>query len=271
MKMNNTEYERLADHIGRLPVVIIAPVDTILITEGSEERRRFVDSIISQYDKLYLDDLINYNKALSQRNALLKQFAISRSFDTSMLEIYDEQLINLGENIFKKRFDFIRLFTPYFKKHYQSISSGSEQAGLHYDSALHESRMAPLLKSALDKDRALQFTTVGIHKDDLQFTIDEYAVKRFASQGQQKSFLVALKLAQFDFIKEIKQMKPILLLDDVFDKLDDLRVKKLMELVSNDNFGQIFITDTHPERVQHIFDDIKVPLKIFKVANGEVS
>jgi len=269
-KWNNNEYARLADHIGLLPVVMISPIDSMLITEGSEERRRFIDSIISQYDKLYLDDLINYNKVVSQRNALLKQFAVTRSFDSSALEIWDTQLINLGVKIYEKRLDFIGRFNPIFQKHYHFISEGKEEVTVFYESHHHRANFSETLKAAIDRDRAAQFSTVGVHKDDLIFNIGNHPVKRFASQGQQKSFVLGLKLAQFDFIKEIKQMKPILLLDDVFDKLDDLRVKRLMELVSKENFGQIFITDTHPERVKHIFADIHVPVKIFEIANGAV-
>lgn len=270
-KRNQKEYERLADHIGLLPVVLISPTDTSLITEGSEERRKFIDSIISQYDKIYLDDLINYNKVLSHRNALLKHFAQSRRFDEASLEIWDEQLIVLAEKIYDRRLDFVNKFLPIFRNYYQFISQGREAVSVFYESHLHKGNFSDVLKTALEKDRIMQFTTVGIHKDELIFTIEEHPVKRFASQGQQKSFLIALKLAQFDFIKEIKKMKPVLLLDDIFDKLDDLRVKRLMELVSKDNFGQIFITDAHPERVKKIFEDINVPIKTFAVKYGTVS
>ncbi len=269
-KRNNKEYERLADHIGLLPVVMISPVDSMLITEGSEERRKFIDSIISQYDKLYLDDLITYNKVVAHRNALLKQFAQSRSFDLASLEIWDEQLIPLAEKLFAKRHEFIERFTPIFQDHYKYISEAKENVEVIYESHLQDGKFSDTLKSALERDRMMQFSTVGIHKDDLVFSIGNFPVKRFASQGQQKSFLIALKLAQFDFIKEIKNIKPILLLDDIFDKLDDSRVKRLMELVSRENFGQIFISDTHPERVKKIFEDIEVDIQIFEVENGVV-
>ncbi|MCX6292626.1 MAG: DNA replication/repair protein RecF [Bacteroidetes bacterium] len=269
-KRNQEEYERLADHIGFLPVVMISPTDANLITEGSEERRKFIDSIISQFDKSYLDNLIQYNKVVSQRNALLKQFAQARRFDETSLEIWDEQMIVLGEKIYRKRLEFVNHFLPIFKNYYRFISHGREDVAVLYESHLHQGNFGDVLKAALDRDRSLQFSTVGIHKDDLVFTVDGYPVKRFASQGQQKSFLIALKLAQFDFVREVKKMKPILLLDDIFDKLDNFRVKNLMELVSKDNFGQIFITDAHPERVKKVFEEIQVEILTFEVSNGSV-
>jgi DNA replication and repair protein RecF len=268
-RRNKKEYERLADHIGFIPVVMISPVDSMLITEGSEERRKFIDSIISQYDKLYLDDLITYNKVISQRNALLKQFAQSRRVDDASLEIWNAQMIPLAEKIYARRLHFINSFIPIFKNHYHFISGGKEEVMINYESHLHTGNFADRLKTSLEKDLALQYSSAGIHKDELEFQLSGYPVKRYASQGQQKSFLIALKLAQFDFIKEIKKIKPILLLDDIFDKLDDMRVKRLMELVSKDSFGQIFITDAHPERVKGIFEKINVPIKLFNVADGK--
>jgi DNA replication and repair protein RecF len=269
-KRNKKEYERLADHIGFLPAVMISPVDSRLITEGSEERRKFIDSIISQFDKLYLDDLINYNKIIAQRNALLKQFSQRKKVDSASLEIWNEQMVPLAEKIYAVRLDFINRFVPIFKKHYQFISDAKEEVMINYESDLHTGNFAERLAHALDKDLALQYSSVGIHKDELEFHLSGFPLKRFASQGQQKSFLIALKLAQFDFMKEILGVKPIILLDDIFDKLDDKRVQRLMELVSHENFGQIFITDTHPERVAGIFDRINVPIKLFKVDNGTV-
>ena len=271
IRRNQKEYERMADHIGFIPAVMISPVDLMLITEGSEERRKFIDSIISQYDKLYLDDLINYNKVISQRNALLKQFAKSRRMDEASLEIWNAQMIPLASTIYAKRLDFINRFIPIFQKHYQFISDGKEDVGIEYQSHLHKGNFEELLNVSLDKDMALQYSSVGVHKDELEFTLSGYPVKRFASQGQQKSFLIALKLAQFDFIKELKRMKPVLLLDDIFDKLDDTRVHRLMELVSHHSFGQIFITDTHPERVKTIFENIGIDIKLFEVRNGAVN
>jgi len=270
-KRNQKEYDRLSEHIGLLPVVMIAPTDTQIITEGSEERRKFLDSIIAQYDPVYLDDLIQYNRVLSQRNAYLKLAAVSRSFDAETCAAWDDQLIRLGVRIHRIRSGFIGRLIPMFLNYYESITGGKEQAGIQYDSQLLKSDFKYLLEEHQAKDRALQYTSVGIHKDDLQFTINGLPVKRYASQGQQKSFLVALKLAQFEFIREIKKFKPILLLDDIFDKLDDRRVAYLMKLVSHENFGQIFITDTHPERVREIFERIHVPIRSFLVRNGTIS
>ena len=269
-KRNQKEYERLAEHIGLLPVVMISPTDTCLITEGSEERRKFMDGIISQFDASYLDELILYNRIVSHRNAQLKQFAMTKQFEQTLLDVWDHQLVPLAEKIHEKRLAFVNQFLPIFQKYYQFISHGREEVLLNYESHLHKGNFSDLLKEAIDKDRIMLFTTVGTHKDDLVFTMEGNAVKRFASQGQQKSFFIALKLAQFDFIKGIKKMKPLLLLDDIFDKLDDLRVKRLMELVSHENFGQLFITDAHPERVKKIFEDIHIEIKTFVVKNGVV-
>ena len=270
-KLNQKEYSRLSEHVGQFPVVMISPTDTTLIYGGSEERRKLLDSIISQYDKIYLDDLINYNKVLSQRNALLKHFAQQHRFSKHDIEIWDVQLIDLGNKIYENRSRFITDFVPTFQKYYDIISDGNEQVAIEYDSQLNRGSMEELLNKALEKDRLLQYSTVGIHKDDLLFTINNYPVKKFASQGQQKSFLTAIKLAQFEFIKTIKEVKPILLLDDIFDKLDDSRVNRLIELVSQHNFGQIFITDTHPERAANFFKRINVEAKVFTVKNGIVN
>ncbi len=270
-KRNKKEYARLADHIGLYPLVMVSPADSELITEGSESRRKFIDSVIAQFDRDYLENLISYNKVLSHRNALLKQIADSGKFDADALEIWDVQLIEYGEKIHERRNNFINNFIPIFQKYYELISGGREQVGIMYDSHLNEKPFEEALEMAINRDRAMQFTTVGIHKDDLEFTINGHSLKKYASQGQQKSFLIALKLAQFDFIKNIKQVTPILLLDDIYDKLDDLRVKQLMELVSSDNFGQLFITDTHPTRLHDLFQPTNADYKVFNIVNGNVS
>ena len=269
-KRNKKEYTRLADHIGIYPLVMVSPADSELITEGSESRRKFIDSVIAQFDREYLETLISYNKVLSHRNALLKQIADSRKFDKEALEIWDIQLIELGKRINEKRKYFITDFIPIFQKYYAFISGGKEQVGIEYDSHLNEKPFEETLALALNRDRLMQYTTVGVHKDDLEFTINGHSLKKYASQGQQKSFLIALKLAQFDFIKNIKKTTPILLLDDIYDKLDDLRVKQLMELVSSDNFGQLFITDTHPTRLSEIFSNTDTDYHIYKIANGQI-
>ena len=270
-KLNNKEYERLADHIGEFPLVIITPGDNDLIYGGSDLRRKYVDGVISQFDKFYLDDLINYNKVLAQRNSLLKQFYERRKFDSSALEIWDEQLINLGTQIFHKRVEFVEKFAPIFQAYYEYITGGKEDVSMVYESQLQDGDSRGLLLDALSKDRTVLYSTVGIHKDDFLFQLGEYPIKKFGSQGQQKSYLVSLKLAQFDYTKKIKEYKPILLFDDILDKLDNNRVEQLMKLVADDNFGQIFITDAHNIRIAEIFKKINIETKIFEVSNGKIS
>lgn len=270
-KRNKKEYTRLAEHIGLFPLVMISPADSELITEGSESRRRFIDSVIAQYDRDYLDDLIAYNKVLSHRNALLKQFSEMGRFDRESLEIWDMQLAAYGNKVYEKRNRFIASFIPIFQQYYELISGGKEQVGIEYISHLHDASFMEVLDKALNRDRAVGYSTVGVHKDDLGFTLNTYPLKKYASQGQQKSFLIALKLAQFDFIKNLKNATPILLLDDIYDKLDDLRVKQLMELVCSTNFGQIFITDTHLTRLATIFKATGADFKIFEIVNGTAS
>ncbi len=267
VKRGSSEYDRFSDHIGLLPVVMIAPVDHILISEGSEERRKFIDSMISQVDKTYLDQLISYNRLLMQRNAFLRQLH-GKSPDVSLLDVWNEQLIAHGMSIEKARNSFMEEFVPLFNEFYQFLSENAETVSIHYHSQINENNYRQLLEQALSKDVALQYTTVGIHKDDLIFKIGHYPLKRIASQGQQKTFLIALKLAQFQYLQQHKHTKPILLLDDIFDKLDDFRVQRLMQLVSHHTFGQIFITDTHPERLKKIFEDIQTPITLFDVKDG---
>jgi DNA replication and repair protein RecF len=267
-KRNKKEYERLADHIGLHPVVMISPYDTELINDGSDVRRKFIDTIISQFNKQYLDNLIQYNKILLQRNNLFKNFWEKRYFDATSLEVWDEQMIPIAEYIYKERKIFIEEFQPIFKKFYAEISGGKEDAQLEYSSDLNNGLFSKILAASLEKDKQRSYTNVGVHKDELEFLIDGYSIKKFGSQGQQKSFLIALKLAQFDFVREKKSMKPLLLLDDIFDKIDENRVKYLMHLVSTHLFGQIFITDTDPDRILAIFKNIDVEVKAFNVING---
>jgi len=266
--LNTKEYERLADHIGQFPLVMISPYDRDLINDGSEIRRKYIDSVISQFDKFYLDDLINYHKALFQRNALLKAFSEKHYYDSGELEIWDEQLIRLGTGIYEKRKDFLGRFIPIFRHYFSFISCADESVDIRYVSQLSEGGFSALLADALSRDRSAQFSTVGIHKDDLEFMILGYPVKRFGSQGQQKSFVIAIKLAQFDYMKGIKGYKPVLLFDDVFDKLDDLRVQQLISLVSENNFGQVFITDTSEDRIRKIFDSMDIDHKIFRISSS---
>lgn len=258
MKRNGKEYEKLSDHYGFLPLVIISPYDTDLIIEGSEVRRKFMDMIISMNDSTYFQHLIRYNKTINQRNALLKYFAANFVFNRDNLEVYDAQLVEYGTSIHSKRKAFVEEFIPIFEKWHGHILEGSvlngnpEKVGFSYKSKLITTDFESLLKDTLEKDRVLQYTSAGIHRDDLVFEIDGYPIKKVGSQGQQKSFLIALKLAQFDFMKKKSNMKPILLLDDIFDKLDDNRVGQLLHLVNDENFGQLFITDTHDERTERL-------------------
>ncbi len=269
-KRNKKDYQRLADHIGLFPLVMISPYDVSIIIEGSEERRKFIDNVISQTDNQYLDELITYNKVLTNRNALLKNIADTGRYDPELLSIFDEQLIASGNLIFEKRKAFMESFTEIFNKHYRFLSEDAEQVELIYESQLLQGGFAELLKKHTEKDRVLERTTTGIHKDELQFAIHGMPMKKFGSQGQQKSFLIALKLAQYTFLHQQKGFKPLLLLDDIFDKLDDNRITKLMQMVSNHDFGQVFITDTSIARVQNIFYKIGVDLKVFNVKGGMI-
>lgn len=268
-KKNKKEYQRLSEHIGLLPLVMISPSDSDLIADGSETRRRFIDSIIAQYDKLYLDQLIQYNKALTQRNALLKQFADSGTFNAELLELWDLKLIEPGQYIFEKRKEFLREFVQLFNYYFQLISNGKENVDLIYKSELLSQNLEELLKHNLNRDRKVQLTLSGIHKDDVSFTLGDFPIKKIGSQGQQKSYLIALKLAQYYYLAKIKQTAPILLLDDIFDKLDESRVERLMKLVTNPEFGQVFITDTGLEKLPKLLSEIGVDFKASKIVEGQ--
>jgi len=271
VKRNGKEYEKISDHYGLLPLVIISPSDSNLIIEGSDLRRKFMDSIISLNDKEYLQSLLKYNKILAQRNSLLKYFAANFTFDSDNIEIYNEQLIKYGLELYKKRKIFIKEFIPIFESRYEHIinNAGSEnfleEVALIYKSQLDNSDFDEILEASIEKDRILQFTSVGVHKDDLVFKINGYPIKKVGSQGQQKSFLIALKLAQFDFIKKKAKLKPILLLDDIFDKLDDNRVSQLIGLVNDENFGQLFISDTHVKRTEELIKKTDQSYKMFEL------
>jgi DNA replication and repair protein RecF len=269
-KRNKKEYQRLADHIGLFPLVMISPNDVSIIIDGSEERRRFIDNVISQTDTTYLDQLIVYNRFLLNRNALLKQIAATGKYDPTLLDIYNEQLVASGTKIFNKRKSFMEVFTAIFNKHYQYLSDDAEQVELVYDSLLLKNDFASLLAKSIERDRILERTTAGIHKDELIFSLNGMPLKKFGSQGQQKSFLIALKLAQYSFLLQKKGFEPLLLLDDIFDKLDNNRTKKLMKMVSDKDFGQIFITDTSRERIERIFKEIEVDVTVFDIDKGGV-
>jgi DNA replication and repair protein RecF len=264
LKRNGKVYEKFSDHIGFIPLVIISPADSDLIIEGSETRRKFIDTVISQLDSSYLQQLIQYQKIISQRNALLKFFALNHVFENDTLSIYNEQLNTLGDFIFEKRKKFLIDFIPIFNNYHREITNSAESVQLIYQSSLFEKDTLTLLEENISKDRALHYTSVGVHKDDLSFEIDNYPIKKFGSQGQQKSFLIALKLAQFDFVKKQSGEKPILLFDDIFDKLDEFRVSKIIEMVNKEEFGQLFISDTHSERTENI---VKTTLQSYKIFN----
>ncbi len=261
LKRNGKEYQRLSDHIGKYPVVMVSPADSALISEGSEERRRFMNKIISQYDPEYLDSVMKYNKALQQRNRVLKD----GRFDTDMISIWDTQLVKYGTYIYVQRRKLVEELIPVFRENYEFISKGKEVVSLSYRSHLHDGDLQVLLEESLNKDRVLEYTTKGIHKDDLVFEMEGHQVKAVGSQGQQKSYLVALKLAKFHYIKEKSGFAPILLLDDIFDKFDADRVEQIIRLVGNHRFGQIFITDTHRDRLQVILDNVEAEHKLFRI------
>ncbi|ASE61816.1 MULTISPECIES: DNA replication/repair protein RecF [Chryseobacterium] len=265
IKKNDKSYDRLADHIGYLPSVMISPYDSNLISDSGESRRKFLDAMISQTDSEYLFDLIQYQKTVQQRNALLKYFAKNRTWDKDSLEIYDEPITRSGTKIFNKRKEFVEQLNPIVQNFYQIISGGKETVSVIYESHLLENSFEELLKESLERDRMLTYTSKGIHKDDLLFEMDQVLIKKIGSQGQQKSFLISLKLAQMSLVKELTNKTPILLLDDIFDKLDDTRVSQLIELVNKESFGQIFITDTHRERTESVVKKINEESVIFDV------
>jgi DNA replication and repair protein RecF len=265
LKRNGKPYDKFSDHYGFIPLVIISPSDRDLITEGSETRRKFVDTVISQLDPHYLQDLIAYQKVIVQRNALLKYFAANRTMDKETLGIYNELLNALAQPIFEKRKKFLADFIPIFNKHHHAITDSAEKVQLVYKSDLTDKNYLELLEEVFDRDRLLQYTSAGIHKDDLSFEIDDHPIKKFGSQGQQKSFLIALKLAQFDFVKKKSGENPILLFDDIFDKLDEFRVGKIVEMVNNEDFGQLFISDTHAARTEEIVKSTHQSYKMFNL------
>ena len=265
LKNNEKKYKRFSDHIGNYPVVFISPTDTNLIYDNSETRRKYVDSGISQFNSAYLQNLISYNKTLKQRNKLLKNFATTNTFDSFTLETYDELLIKYGEIIFCEREKYLQKLIPVFQQYYLEISGGDEEVGIEYKSQLSENVFLDLLKKSLEIDKVSSRTNVGIHKDDLVFTLNNYPIKKHGSQGQQKSFLISLKLAQFEFMKMKLGLDPILLLDDIFDKLDDKRVECLVSFVKKGKFDQVFITDTNKERSENILINTGSDYTIFNI------
>ncbi len=272
VKVNNNEHKKLSDHIGSYPLVMITPNDTLLINEGSEERRKFLDGMISQMDKVYLNDLLQYNRVLEQRNKQLRLFAERNEFDRALLDTFNEQLIRFGNAVYEKRKSFLVSFIPVFRKYYQDISSSNEEVNLVYNATLNNLPFAELLQQSESIDLASQRTSKGIHKDDMEFMINDFSLKKFGSQGQQKSFIISLKLAQYEYLKQQTQLKPLLLLDDIFEKLDEHRLNKLLTMIAEDNFGQIFISDTHLLRLKNVFRSMpQVTIKYFLIDNGIIN
>lgn len=267
---NKKTYNRLADHIGKIPLVMISPYDRDLINDGSEFRRKFIDGVISQFKPPYLDALLQYNKALGQRNALLKQFGEQGRFDRELLELWEKQMLKPANIIHETRNEFLADFQLIFQKYYEIVSGGNEQVKIVYESGMHKESLQTLFEQSLSRDRATRYTNVGVHKDDLLFLMSDFPVKRFGSQGQQKSFVIAIRLAQYEFTFQKMGYQPILLFDDIFDKLDDHRVAQLVKLLGNDYFGQVFITDTQRQRIDYLFDGTTIDHKIFEVEQGSV-
>ena len=271
LKRNGKEYQKLSDHVGRYPVVMISPADSALITEGSEDRRRFMNKIISQYSAEYLDSVLRYSKALQQRNKVLKDINSSVKPDNDILSIWDAQLVKYGSYVYNERNVLINELIPVFQEYYSFIASDKESVKLKYRSHLSEGSFEEALLNSIQKDRYLEYTTVGVHKDDLLLEMNDFSVKSLGSQGQQKSYLVALKLAKFDYIKHKAGFSPILLLDDIFDKFDAGRVEQIIKLVGNHRFGQIFITDTHQNRLQDILTSHKTDFKLFNIEDNGIA
>lgn len=269
IERNDVPYKKFSEHIGLVPIIIIMPDDTLLIREGSEERRRFIDNTLSQIDAVYLQYLIRYNQLLKQRNALLKQ-SDGSSVDYALLATYDQQMALPAKIVHEKRRSFIEQFLPLFQNWYKGISKDAELVDIQYQSQLNDGDFMELTKRGLQKDVILQRTNVGIHKDDLAFKLADHTMKRFASQGQLKSFVLSLGLARYEVVRKYQKLQPILLLDDIFDKLDEERVKQLLTLLSERSFGQIFLTDTHVSRIKEVIANFKRNSCIYNVQDGQV-
>ena len=268
-KRNKKEYKRLSEHIGLIPLVVVAPADAMLIEGGSEERRKLMDMVIAQYDRSYIDALSRYNNALQQRNILLKME--DPAPDPLLMQLWEEQMAEAGETLYEKRRAFVDELIPLFQEYYQHISGGQERVGLTYVSHCQRGPLLEVIQRDRHKDMAVGYSLHGVHRDDLEFTLDGHLMKREGSQGQNKTYVISLKLAQFDFLKRTgAKTTPLLLLDDIFDKLDAQRVEQIVRLVSNDNFGQIFITDTNRDHLDQILSTTSLDYKIFHVSQGEV-
>lgn len=258
-------YTRLADHIGNFPIVLMDPHDTDLVRDGSEERRRFFDGMMSQLDRNFLDRLLRYNRIVQQRNTLLKQFSERGQVDALELSMYHEPMATLGEEINQARIDFLAHFLPRFQYHYAALSDDREQVTITLEATFISGEFSDKLRSFENQDIAAQRSTLGIHRDEFLFEINHFPLKKFGSQGQQKSFVVAMKLAQFDALTAEKPRKPLLLLDDIFDKLDDRRIQRLIEMMAEEHFGQVFITDARPERTKSLLKNLRTHIQYIKL------
>lgn len=259
-------YEKISHHIGKFPVVMLSPNDTDIIRDGSEERRKFFDGVMAQLDSEYLENILQYNRLLLQRNSLLKQFADKNYIDHLLLDIYSDPLVEFSLKITEARKQFMSAFLPIFKKHYGLLADYREEVAMIYESAVETNDFEQLFRKNRQRDLAAQRTTMGSHKDEFTFEIDGFTLRKFGSQGQQKSFVIALKLAQFELLALTKNIRPILLLDDIFDKLDDRRIKQLISMMVDGTFEQVFITDARPERTRQLLEDIKIAVKYFEIS-----
>jgi DNA replication and repair protein RecF len=270
--LNKKPYERLSDHIGKIPVVIVLPNDTDLIRGGGEERRRFFDNLFSQFDPQYLQLLQQYNRVLKQRNALIKQFAEKNKVDKALIEPYDVQLLNFGRQLCAKRNTFLQSFFPIFQDYYTRLAKEAEMPSIVYRSHFLKTDHESLFLESIDRDMIMRTTTRGVHRDDFLFSINEMECKKFASQGQQKSFIIAMQLAKFSLLYEETKKTPLLLLDDIFDKIDNYRMAQLIEIISQEPFKQIFITDAHSNRTElmHHKSFADIEKKLFHIESGTV-
>jgi DNA replication and repair protein RecF len=261
-------YERISEHIGRFPVVMLSPNDTDIIRDGSEERRKFFDGVMAQLDSEYLENLLQYNRLLLQRNSLLKQFSERNYTDDLLLDIYSDPLVEVSLKLYKARNQFVTEFLPIFKKHYHTLSDAREEVEMIYESEVGAENFTQIFRKNRQRDLAAQRTTIGSHKDDFIFEINGFTLRKFGSQGQQKSFVIALKLAQFEMLTKVKGFPPLLLLDDIFDKLDDRRIQQLITMMVDGTFSQVFITDARPERTRQLLGDLGVEVRYFEIGGN---
>lgn len=264
LRRDDKPYPRISDHIGVLPIVMVSPADTAMVSESGEERRRFVNSVLSQMDRKYLSDLQQYNRLLMQRNKLLK----SGICDDALLSAYDEGMENYAAPVSERRRAFCEELLPVVRRYYAGISGGKEEIGIEYRSDLQEAPLGAVLAARRERDRMFRFTTAGVQRDDFVFTMNGFPIRRCGSQGQQKSFLVALKFAQHEVMRGAYGFPPVMLLDDLFDKLDMGRVSNLLEMVSGSEFGQIFLTDSNKVRTEGIVDSLTSDRSYFKAEGG---